>query len=185
MHTYNSNVIPSISCIIVEVPYDYSWDNLNNRLNNNIMIFADSRVGFTAYLSMPLYKHRDKVVIYDVTVTNEGAAYNATSGVFTAPQNATYLFTWNSMTRHLDWEYESYVFLYLYKNGDQLNFVAFSYDRRDSSLPNSSSNSAVLSLSEGDTVWVQTQACDVLYSGPFTSFSGFKVWWVQYVRLVN
>ena len=39
----------------------------------------------------------------------------------------------------------------------------------------SASNSVVLPLSTGDTVWIKTSNCYYLYSNPYSSFSGFKI----------
>ena len=77
------------------------------------------------------------------------------------------------MTQHYGSGY--YCQLYLYRNGAKLNFVAEANSYGRSSGYDSASNSAVLTLSIGDTVGIKTETCYYLYARPFTSFSGFKI----------
>ena len=68
-----------------------------------------------------------------------------------------------------------YCQLNLFRNGAGLNSMAEgnSYGRTGGS--DSDSNSAVLTLSSGDTVWIRTGSCDYLIERPYSSFSGFKI----------
>ena len=68
-----------------------------------------------------------------------------------------------------------YCELYLYINGTRLNFIAYPSSNGKTTGSDSASNSAVLTLSPGDTVFIKTDACYYLFSYPYTSFSGFKI----------
>lgn len=54
-------------------------------------------IGFYAYMSMDEPDPRGHhTLVYDVTLTNLGNGYNRNTGVFTAPRDGLYSFTWST-----------------------------------------------------------------------------------------
>ena len=50
-----------------------------------------ANIAFTATSTQTKMVHQDKTVIFDNVITNVGGAYNNSTGVFTAPQDGTYM----------------------------------------------------------------------------------------------
>ena len=136
-------------------------------------ILSDKVIGFSAYRSTPLHDYHSKTVIYDMTLTNKGSGYNIATGIFTAPVTGTYFFVWNSVT--LRYMNGYHCELYLNRNGAWVNLMAYADMSGRTQGKDSSSNSALLTLSTGDTVLIETSTCYFLNSYPYTSFSGFKI----------
>ena len=164
-----------------EIPFNIK---LNIKLlhvgNFNFIIFnyvsyilLDKTIGFSAYFSSNLANHHHKTVIYNTVQTNKGSGYSTATGIFTAPVVGTYVFMWHAMTTKSG--SSNYCELYLYRNGVRLNFAAHADGHETAGGTDSGSNSALLTLSPGDTVFIKTGACYYLYSYPYTSFSGFKI----------
>ena len=136
------------------------------------MFVSDVSVSFSAYLSSSLSNHHSQIIVYNEVETNEGSAYDQETGIFTAPANATYFFTWHGMTFGQTY----YCHMFLYKNDARMNFAAMAdMSGRSGGGNDSGSNSAVLSLTMGDRLWIQTVTCFHLHPKPYTSFSGFKI----------
>ena len=143
-------------------------------LDFDYFILSDKTIGFSAYRTSSLTNYHQKTVIYNTAQTNKGSGYNTATGIFTAPVAGTYVFIWHAMTKHKSIGY--FCQLYLCRNGVRLNFAAHADGNETTGGTDSGSNSVVLSLSIGDTVFIKTASCYYLYSEPFTSFSGFKIW---------
>ena len=140
---------------------------------------TDKPIGFTAYLTHPLTNQNKQTVVYDHVTANVGSGFDTKTGVFTAPQEGDYMFTWNAMTKGRG----SYCHLYLYRNGISTIFSAFADMNGRTTGSDRGSNSAILALMAGDRVWIQTGTCHYLYSQRYTSFSGFKI--CQWDRVVE
>ena len=129
------------------------------------MAFTASQNRQTSYLS--------EKIIFNQVLTNEGGAYDGSTGVFTCPSNGVYVFTWTVMTRNN----KNSCFAYLSINGTTQTLAAFAdlgSIKTDYSYTQSTMTRAV-HLSAGDRVWVYTSRCPYLYSSPYSAFSGWKL----------
>ena len=137
-----------------------------------ICLFSEKTVGFNAKLKSSLSNYHQQSVIYDAIDTNQSSGYSATSGLFTASMEGTYVFIWNGVTNNST---TGYCELYLHRNGIDLQYRALADARGRSDGHVSASISAVLYLNAGDTVGIKTGNCNHLHGSPWTSFSGFKI----------
>ncbi|PVD18516.1 hypothetical protein C0Q70_21065 [Pomacea canaliculata] len=122
-----------------------------------------NKVLFEARLSRDQSVYRDRVIL-DRVITNEGNAYNSSTGEFTAPFNGTYFF-----------------FMTVYNQGSTSSTIASVCDEVTCFCQVMSLSStyygacqAVRHLSTEDTVWLRSDRQGTLLSS-FTSFSGFSV----------
>ncbi|XP_070690860.1 complement C1q tumor necrosis factor-related protein 4-like [Pempheris klunzingeri] len=110
----------------------------------------------------------NKDLVYKDVLTNVGGAYNAETGVFTAPIRGVYYirFTANAPTG-FDMS------AVLYKNGAHIQLIA--HEQQSGSGSDTASNGAALLLERGDTLkmvlWQNTQIWD--NSNHHSTFSGF------------
>ncbi|XP_038588416.1 complement C1q-like protein 4 [Micropterus salmoides] len=108
-----------------------------------------------------------KTLVFNKTVTNIGKAYNAPSGIFTAPVEGLYYFTFF----YCAGEHKSG--LSLMKNDET---VVATYNTTGSDRGDNSGNAAFLKLEVGDQVYVSLPGgYRVWGAGKTTSFSGFLV----------
>ncbi|XP_019614051.1 PREDICTED: complement C1q tumor necrosis factor-related protein 3-like [Branchiostoma belcheri] len=110
-----------------------------------------------------------KQVTYDDVLSNEGGAYNMTTGKFVTKVGGVYFFTFTGKTSG---EY----MIHLKKNGKIM--VSIREKIRDLVDNQASSNSAILELDVGDEVWVEVfPGAYSLHSndGRFLTFSGFLI----------
>ncbi|KAI3376221.1 hypothetical protein L3Q82_016722 [Scortum barcoo] len=107
----------------------------------------------------------DKTLVYNNVITNIGAGYDMTTGVFTSPVTGVYYITFHC---------HGGTGLSLMKNGELV--VAISDEKSGSDAPDNGGNSALLQLNKGDKVFVHLPAnSSVWVSGHTTTFSGFLV----------
>ncbi|XP_027131159.1 uncharacterized protein LOC113744677 [Larimichthys crocea] len=110
----------------------------------------------------------NKDLVYRDVLTNVGGAYNAVTGVFTAPVRGVYYirFTANAPT-------DFTMSAVLYKNNAQIQLIAHEQPSGEGS--DTASNGAALLLEQGDTLkmslWHNTQIWD--NSNHHSTFSGF------------
>ncbi len=110
----------------------------------------------------------DLVITYEHTFANVGNHFDAYTGVYTAPAPGAYMFMLNI---HMASTTNSpYVKLML--NG-QLQLAAHDYDYSDAY--DSTSNSLILELKQGDQVWLQLDQGNEVHSNSnkYTTFSGY------------
>ncbi|CAG2251312.1 C1QL [Mytilus edulis] len=113
------------------------------RLNGNIVAFY----GYMSHGESQPGKHQ--ILDFDVVKTNVGLAYNKYSGMFTAPVNGVYVFTWTVSTGM-----HSYVYSQLVINSDP--FGAIQTDSDEVSDYHTSTGSVVAELNYGDVVYIRT-----------------------------
>ncbi|XP_070767818.1 complement C1q-like protein 4 [Enoplosus armatus] len=110
----------------------------------------------------------NKDLVYRDILTNVGGAYNADTGVFTAPIRGVYYirFTANGPTNFP-------MSAVLYKNGNEIQLIAHEQSSGEGS--DTASNGAALMLEKGDrlkmVLWHNTQIWD--NSNHHSTFSGF------------
>ena len=107
----------------------------------------------------------DHVKFTDIN-TNEGGAYNASTGEFTVPVTGTYFFA-NTATPYST---NSHSFSYLIVDGNIINYVWVGYV----SGYNPATGHAVLHLVKGQRVWVASQGRSQ-FERNLSFFSGFLV----------
>ena len=129
-----------------------------------------SSVAFTA-TSSTSGSHSGKVIFNNV-VTNEGGAYNGSTGVFTCPSSGVYVFIWTIMT-----QYGKMCYADLSINGTRKQSVRAGVDLRGTSslAYTQSTASRTARLSKGQKVWVHVSYCTYFISGNDNAFSGWRV----------
>lgn len=113
---------------------------------------------------------RHQTVIFDKVLLNEGNAYSKASGIFTAPSDGIYSFTWTMSTKYgkyfvteIVWNYEKVA----YNQAD---------GRGHNGWPMSTSH-AYIKMKKGEKVWIRAQGNygHFAYGGHWCSFSGAKL----------
>ncbi|KAL3046165.1 hypothetical protein OYC64_004220 [Pagothenia borchgrevinki] len=108
-------------------------------------------------------------LIYRTLITNIGAAYSPSTGIFTAPVPGVYYFT---IFFHVGRDHGT--ILRLYKNNELIiltHDIPSTYDRADNG-----GNAVFLQLVQGDRVYVQLRAKTHVWGTDYdTTFSGFLV----------
>ncbi|XP_062581915.1 complement C1q tumor necrosis factor-related protein 6-like [Saccostrea cucullata] len=100
-------------------------------------------IGFSVKLSRNVELGAGQTLKYDKLITNEGNGYNPWSGHFTAPRKGLYLFSCTIMAM----EYK-YIHIEIMQNGIHISTLY-------STSAEQSSQTVVLVLNKGDTVWTR------------------------------
>ena len=136
------------------------------------VFFSDKTIAFSAVLSHSFRTHNHKPVVYDDVRTNKGLSYDAASGIFTAPEEGTFVIIWHTITFNTG---SGHCYLWLYKNGVKF-YSMITADAQDNTRDyTSASMSAILALEVGDTLGIRTDECNYLGGFGGTSFSGFRI----------
>ena len=130
---------------------------------------------FSAYVSTyETELSKDHIIRFDTIVTNIGSHYNRHSGMFTAPEQGVYVFSWNLYCHS-----GGYIFSQLVVNS---NVVGAMFTSGEGATDIRSTTGVVVVLvNAGDVVYVRTHPTQShsgnLYSHPDwrSSFSGWKV----------
>ncbi|XP_068164715.1 C1q-related factor-like [Antennarius striatus] len=112
----------------------------------------------------------DRTLVFNTAITNIGGNYDPTSGIFTAPAQGYYYFTF---FYHASKQHKTG--LNLIKNHD---LIISSFDDKigTSTIIDNAGNAATLQLEAGDKVFVQLPAeCHVYAADSVTTFSGFLI----------
>ncbi|XP_061175591.1 uncharacterized protein LOC133184517 [Saccostrea echinata] len=133
---------------------------------------APSTVAFYAYMSKNLDNpSAGHVLVFDVVKTNIASGYNHHDGIFTAPSQGFYVFSW---TIH-SW-YHSFVYSEVVVNSDSVGrIITNSEDIQDEHV---GSSIVVVALNPGDVVYIRIRAASgrlASYASIFSSFSGWKL----------
>lgn len=113
-----------------------------------------------------------ETVVFDEITLNEGNSYNKTSGIFTAPFDGIYSFTWTTLTAG-----GKYFMTEIVRNGHPI-----AYNHNDGrgvggeGYPMSSSH-ANIKMKKGERVWIRTYGSYGQYAegGNWSNFSGLKL----------
>ena len=130
-------------------------------------------IAFSAYLDHRVYHLKNMSTIKcNQVILNDGNHYNTFTGIFTVPETGVYLLTFSFGVQHIDdWTEVRLVV-------DNRDIVGAVGEVRGSSYHERkiASNTAIIKLSQGEAVWLQTQSPDSeVISGPYfrwTTFSG-------------
>ncbi|XP_076088422.1 complement C1q-like protein 4 [Mytilus galloprovincialis] len=130
------------------------------------------KVAFMAKNSVALQNLPSKsVVVFNSAITNLGNGYNSYTGIFTAPSNGVYVFSWTILGQQ--WK-KFYTDLTLNGNVVARNYVS-AVNVQDH--PSGSQN-VVLEIKKDDKVLVRVQAGhkgQYMYADGWSSFSGYKL----------
>jgi len=133
------------------------------------MIVSD-KIAFLAYLGSEINGTTvDQTIVFDDVHTNLGGAYNGITGMFTAPEAGTYVFSLTFMLRYTAPSL-NYCELYIRRNND------FDIPVRALSTPEpngTASGSTVMYLSKGDKVYVTTTTSKSYIRSVYSYFSGY------------
>jgi len=145
-------------------------------------IVQNNHISFTAYLDH-IVQHLGigQTIVFNQVLINDGNGYNKHTGVFTAPITGTYFFTFSILVTHTATNVR------LVKDGEHLvgavGYSSTEYLPNNSShrVSDHSSNSVVVQLNAGQSVWVEAYAfADTEIDGypefRFVAFSGFLLY---------
>ena len=131
---------------------------------------------FSAYVStFETELSKDHIIRFDTIVTNIGSHYNQHSGLFTAPEQGVYVFSWNLYCHS-----GGYIFSQLVVNSNVVGSM-FTIGEGATDI-RSITGVVVVQVNAGDVVYVRTHPTQShsgnLYSHPDyrSSFSGWKVY---------
>nr|XP_034307450.1 complement C1q tumor necrosis factor-related protein 2-like [Crassostrea gigas] len=129
------------------------------------------RFAFQSSLTKSLENMKNQeTVIFDKVSLNEGNAYNKTSGIFTAPMDGIYSFTWSILTQS-----GKYFVSEIVQNGHK---VASNYcDGRGHDYWSMSTEHANIKMKKGDKVWIRTHGTwgQFALGSDWCSFSGVEL----------
>lgn len=128
-------------------------------------------IAFQSSLTKNLENMKNQeTVIFDEVSLNEGNAYDHTSGIFTAPSDGIYFFTWTILTKA-----EKYFVTEIVLNDlkDAYNFA----DGRGHNRHPMTTSHANTKMKKGDKVWIRTQVTNGQYAngGNWCYLSGVKL----------
>ncbi|XP_052083368.1 complement C1q tumor necrosis factor-related protein 3-like [Mytilus californianus] len=112
------------------------------------------------------------IIVYDTAITNVGNGYDTSTGIFTAPSNGIYIFSWTVLTQ------QGFNFLtYLAVNGNVIarNYVD-AYQIRNNI---SGSQNAVINLKKYDKVSVRMRNGlwgNDMHGDGWSTFNGYKLY---------
>lgn len=127
------------------------------------------RIGFLSTNSKSISNiPANTVVVFDTALTNAGNGYDQNDGIFTAPVEGLYSFSWTILTQRSGFQ------TYLDVNGKDMGRnlagpTCYSFNT-------SGSQSVVVHLMKDDRVCIKTFTRGThMYGGTWTTFSGFYI----------
>ena len=154
--------------------YRFDLNSYGAELTSFTGFFLDSSVAFSAVMTQNQTNTWNTTL--DKVVTNVGEAYNATTGVFTCPDDDVYMFTWGGAN---DIGGPS-LFLELYVNGSPFRdnvYTSFTGTNSDSA-ETSGSNSLyhMMRCTAGTPIYLYCRGCsDKKLVAEYTYFTGYKL----------
>ncbi|XP_061176306.1 uncharacterized protein LOC133185222 [Saccostrea echinata] len=148
-------------------------------IQNNVSILS-SKLGeappsFYAMLTSTVpIRGSNQTIIYDKTGTNNGNAYNTSTGIFTVPETGTYVFTWTAFSY-----VEEYVRLEIVVGGTIYGGTLS--DTQETSDADTETAIVVVNANAGDEVFIRSQSEDPGHGHLYvehectSTFSGWKI----------
>ncbi|XP_056014969.1 heavy metal-binding protein HIP-like [Ostrea edulis] len=110
------------------------------------------------------------VVVFGKVTLNSGSAYNGNTGIFTAPTDGIYSFTWTILTKM-----GSYLNTHIVINGHIVGYNNVD-GKAGSAQYEASSTTTVIRMKKKDKVWIRAYNREAKYAyKDFSSFSGFQL----------
>nr|CBX41701.1 putative C1q domain containing protein MgC1q52 [Mytilus galloprovincialis] len=130
------------------------------------------KVAFMAKNSADLQNTPSKsVVVYNIVITNIGNGYDSSSGIFFAPSNGVYTFSWTVLTHS-----GKYFHTYLALNG---KLIARNYTGAKGVADHASgSQNVVIEVKKDDKVFIKVQdgyTGKFMFGNSWSTFSGYKL----------
>nr|XP_034302870.1 complement C1q-like protein 4 [Crassostrea gigas] len=126
-------------------------------------------VGFHAYMGSTKTIAKGVVWVYDKIVINTHNAYSGTTGKFTTPEQALYMFSYDTLSDPGKMSHAG-----LHVNGKIRSWQACNnYGGKHQGF--TCSNSAILLLQKGDVVYVEDHLAAATIRGLYSDFSGAKL----------
>ncbi|CAC5390521.1 C1QL [Mytilus coruscus] len=131
------------------------------------------KVAFMAKNSAALQNIPSKsVIVYNTVVANLGNGYDSSNGIFTAPSNGVYIFSWTVLCHH-----GKSFFTYLILNGST---IAKNYASAGGVADHASgSQNVILEIKKNDKVFIRIQdgtTGQYMYGDSWSTFSGYKLY---------
>ena len=133
-------------------------------------VIAESKRGifFCANVASSLGEISNQKIPFGYVIDQQGEAYDSTTGIFTAPGEGHYLFYSNIVAPA-----EKFCHAAITKNGVSIaGLISDSVNTNDYHM---GGDMAVVHLMTADKVWIQTYACQGIYTGYTSVFIGFKI----------
>ncbi|XP_052078285.1 complement C1q-like protein 2 [Mytilus californianus] len=113
----------------------------------------------------------NSVVVYNTVITNLGNGYDSSTGIFKAPSNCVYIFSWTVLCQHGK-SFRTYLAL----NGHLIarNFAG----ARNVADHASGSQNVVIEVKKDDEIFVRIQdgyTGQFMYADSWSTFSGYKL----------
>ena len=147
------------------------FGNGKGMLSKRDIAIATEGVAFSAYLDHIIYHMGGgHTVKCNQVLLNDGNHYNSFTGIFTVPETGVYLLTFSFGVRDIN----DVTHIRLVVNNREI--VDAAGEVTGTSQRSSSSNTAIIKLNQGESVWLESIVTDSeVISGPsfrWTSFSG-------------
>ncbi|WAR31577.1 C1QL4-like protein [Mya arenaria] len=143
---------------------------LDSMLTNITESKHQAPVSFFAKVSSAFTSSSRQTLVFDSVITDVGGGYKPETGVFTAPADGFYVFSFTVMVRLSP--SESRADFYLKKNDNtEMWFIINEND----TVYETTAGTGLLSLKVGDTVHVTLETSGRTIYGSYTFFSGFKL----------
>lgn len=126
------------------------------------------KVGFTAVRHSNSAVHGNEIIVFGTSITNQGSAYNPTSGILTAPVNGMYVFFYDLECMKTNGD----TYVKLMKNAANTGIESYCHGLGDI---DNTSTLGVLYLEAGDMVSIRLSNSDSKIFGYKTIFSGFLI----------
>ncbi|XP_062576660.1 complement C1q tumor necrosis factor-related protein 3-like, partial [Saccostrea cucullata] len=108
-------------------------------------VYSNPAIGFSVQLSRDAFLGDGQAIKYDKIITNYGNSYNKWTGHFVAPKKGLYLFSCSIMADHT-----GHIHVQIVKNGTKISTIYSNLSSYDQS-----SQTVVLALRRGDSVWTR------------------------------
>nr|KAG5699792.1 hypothetical protein BaRGS_013512 [Batillaria attramentaria] len=140
-------------------------ENILMENTQRIHEMTTGHVSFHARLDDNAHINTGATLILNFVYSNEGGAYNATTGQFTAPVNGTYFFAATTSTYSSSQDANLYI---------AVDGVSMSYVGADRDASNMGACHLALPLRKGQRVWLEAWT-DAYFYGTTTTFTGFLI----------
>ena len=112
----------------------------------------------------------EEIIVFPKVISNEGGGYDAFTGIYTVPHNGVYVFACHLAS------FDSGFIAKIVVDGVPKVGIPVAFDNTSTSSRGAAGNTVVVSLQQGDQVWVAHVIGGALWTHayfPYSTFSGF------------